>query len=130
MRPDVLVVGDMLATVREEFPDVLVKFSGAEEAATSLLGFGDKPPLRFGVRFLENRFVVEVVEGEIFGPQPFLAIKTKEGHYYHDNLDVVEPRRKWAYTLDAQTIMMECVMEIGVGSAGKFGGFDVAKLEL
>jgi hypothetical protein len=130
MTPDVEAVRDMLAKVREEFPDVLVKFSGAEEAATSLLDVVDMPPLRFGVKFSGDQFIVEVLEGEIFGPQPFLAIKTKEGHYYHDNLDVVEPRRKWTYTLDEQTMKMECVMEIGVGSAGKYGGFDVVKLEL
>lgn len=130
MRPDVEAVRGMLAKAREEFPDVLVKFSGAEEAAISLLEVVDMPPLRIGVKFFGDQFIVEVLEGEIFGPQPFLAIKTKEGHYYHDNLDVIVPRRKWTYMLDEQTMKKECVMEIGVGSAGKYGGFDVAKIEL
>ena len=130
MRPDVDLVRNMLSVVKSEFPDVSIKFSGAEEAAISLLDVVDMPPLRFGVKLSGDQFIVEVLEGEIFGPQPFLAIKTKEGHYYHDNLDVVEPRRKWTYTLDEQTMKMECVMEIGVGSAGKYGGFDVVKLEL
>jgi hypothetical protein len=130
MRPDIETVRNMLTTVKKEFPDVWVRFSGAEQAAISLLEVHDMPSLRFGVKLSGNRFIVELLEGEIFGPQPFLAIKTREGHYYHDNLDIIEPRHKWSYTLDEQTVKMEYVMEIGIGSAGKYGGFDVAKLEL
>jgi hypothetical protein len=62
----------------------------------------------------------------VFGPQPFFAIKTREGRYFHDNLDVIEPRQKWSYILDDQTIPLEQVLKLGVGSAGAYGGYSVA----
>ena len=77
-----------------------------------------------------NRLYVEVLEGEIFGPQPFLAIKTKEGHYYHDNFDVTEPRNKWTYVLDEQTVQIANVAKIGVGTAGKYGKNCVVMVDL
>jgi hypothetical protein len=71
-----------------------------------------------------------VLTGEIFGPQPFLAIKTKEGHYYHDNFDVIEPRKKWAYVFDDQTLQINNIAKVAVGTAGRYGKSCVVKLDL
>ena len=30
---------------------------------------------------------VKTISGKVFGPQPFLAIKTKSGRFIHDNFD-------------------------------------------
>ena len=30
---------------------------------------------------------IETLQGKVFGPQPFLAIETKQGRFIHDNLD-------------------------------------------
>jgi len=62
----------------------------------------------------------------IFGPQPFLAIKTKSGEYFHDNLDVQTPNRRWTYVLDESTIPMKMVEEVAVGSNGLAGNPAVA----
>jgi hypothetical protein len=129
MRPDVDKVRGMLSKIKSEFPDVAVKYSGAEEAAIALMGYEDKPAPRLSVKLVDKVLFVEVVEGEIFGPQPFLAIKTNEGHYYHDNFDVIQPQKKWSYVLDDQTIELINVSDIGVGTAGRYGGFCVAKVE-
>ncbi len=126
MRPDVDVVRSLLKTVRADYPDVQIKYAGAEAAAVGLLGFEQKPQLELTMRLESNRLIVEVAKGEVFGPQPFLAIKTREGRYFHDNLDVIEPRQKWSYILDDQTIPLEQVLKLGVGSAGAYGGCSVA----
>ena len=126
IRPDVEDVRALLKTVRRDYPDVQIKYAGAEAAAVALLGFEKKPQLGLTLSFESNRLIVETLAGQVFGPQPFLAIKTREGRYFHDNLDVIEPYQKWSYVLDDQTIPLEQVLKIGVGSAGAHGGYSVA----
>ena len=128
IRPDVCLALEMLQEARNRHPDVKVKFCGAEEAARALLGYDDKPPLKLKGRLHNQTFIVTVESGQIFGPQPFLAIKTKEGRYYHDNFDVVEPGRSWSYTLDGHSFDVASVDYIGCGSAGRWGGYDTVAL--
>jgi hypothetical protein len=130
MRPDIKQVRDMLEISKKEFSDVKIKFSGAEAAAKSILGLDNSTPLKLGIKLLENRIIVEVVEGAIFGPQPYLAIKSREGHFYHDNFDVLQPSRVWTYVLDNQTIELGSVLKIGAAAAGRFGGHAIAILDL
>jgi len=132
IRPDIDSVREMLFKAKKEFSDVKIKFSGAEEAAVSICEHkgNAKVALHIALELIEERLFVTIQRGEIFGPQPFLAICTKEGHYYHDNLDVIDANRKWAYTLDEQTVDVRNVAKIGVGAAGKYGGYCVAYLDL
>ncbi len=130
MRPDVEKVRALLRVVRPDFPDIQIKYAGAEAAAVALLGLEKEPKLELSISIESNRLLAEVLVGEIFGPQPFLAIKTTEGRYFHDNLDVIEPNRKWAYVLDVQTIPVECISLLGVGSAGRYGGYSVSTLAM
>ncbi len=130
IKPDIERVLDLVSSSHRDFPDVQIKYSGAHEAAKSLLGFQTEPILKFHVYLLDNRLNVEVISGDIFGPQPFLAIKTKSGSFFHDNFDIMVPRKVWTYVLDEQTIRVEDISMIGVGSAGKFGNFAVSVLNL
>jgi hypothetical protein len=130
IRPDINEVRAMLRNVKLEFPDVHIKYSGAEDAAVSLMGYDKMPAPKLSINSIGNRIFVEVIEGEIFGPQPFLAIKTKEGNYYHDNLDVIEPRKKWGYVLDDQTVKKTNVEKVGVATAGRFGKKCVVTIDL
>jgi hypothetical protein len=126
MRPDVEVVREYLRRVKVDYPDVLIKYAGAEAAAAATLGLENAPRLELALRLESDRLHVETVKGAVFGPQPFFAIKTKEGRYFHDNLDVIEPNRRWSYVLDDQTIRPELIQKLGVGSAGRHGGYSVA----
>ncbi|SBW09736.1 conserved hypothetical protein [uncultured Alphaproteobacteria bacterium] len=130
IRRDVAAVRALLAAVRSEFPGVELRFSGAEAAARDLLGIADHPAPRLSLRIEDNRAVVRVEAGAIFGPQPFLALRSRDGRTLHDNLDVQEPGRLWTYCLDDQTLPPEALAAIGVGTAGRWGGFATAKLEM
>jgi hypothetical protein len=130
IRPDVELVRAMINNVREGFPDVSIRYAGAEEAVVSLAGYGEKLAPKLEINLVGNRLCVKVIEGEIFGPQPFLAIRTKEGRYYHDNFDVIAPRSKWSYVLDDQTIPIASVSKIGVGTAGMYGKSCVVAVSL
>lgn len=130
IRPDVETVRAMLAEVIPEFPEVSLRFSGAEAAARSLLGTTAEPGPQLSLRLADNRLVIRLEQGRIFGPQPFLALKARDGRVFHDNLDVQEPGRLWTYILDDQTLPPPAVAVAGVGTAGRHGGFHVARLEM
>ena len=121
MRADVNFVRKILNELRPEYPDININFSGAEEAAIALTNAINFPAPKLEIFLNDNVLTVKIVEGEIFGPQPFLAIKTIEGSYFHDNFDLRKPLQKWSYVFDNQTIPIEQVAVIGVGTAGRFG---------
>jgi hypothetical protein len=79
MQPDIVQVQAFLQSVRGAFPDVAIKYVGAEEAAVSLLGIEDRPSPELHISLVENRLFVEVIKGEIFGPQPFFGDQNDPG---------------------------------------------------
>ena len=128
IHPDVEAVRSMIAEVRPEFPEVSLRFSGAEAAARDLLGVTATPSPLLSLRLEVNSLVVSLEQGDIFGPQPFLALKGRDGRVFHDNLDILEPGRLWTYTLDDQTLPASALSVAGVGAAGRHGGFHVVHL--
>ena len=128
IRRDVEKVRSLLSDVRSLYPDVKIKFSGAEMAARDVLGVAVQPAPKLTIAIEGNRLIVESIGGELFGPQPFLALMTRDGRVFHDNLDMQVPRRSWTYVLDALTLKPTTLSRVGVGSAGRYGGFFVATL--
>jgi hypothetical protein len=130
MKSDIYGVLEMLNIVSSDYPDVKIKYAGAEEAATALLGYKNVTPFELDLKLEDNRIFVEVLNGNVFGPQPFLAIQSRSGEFYHDNLDIVIPRSKWTYIFDEQTLPLHSVASIGVGAAGSEGKYSVKKIAL
>ena len=130
IRPDVNTVRNMLGQVRLEFPDVRIQFSGAEKAARDLLGKSLEPAPQLSIKLIQNRLIVQLNSGAVFGPQPYLALKDCTGKLYHDNLDIQEPGSLWTYALDEQTLPTKVLSMAAVGVSGRYGGFSVARLNL
>jgi hypothetical protein len=65
-----------------------------------------------------------------FGPQPFLAIKTLANQFIHDNFDTQEPFRRWTYIFDEQTISLNSISSIGIGSAYANGSVSTVVLDI
>jgi len=118
----------MLALVKKDFPTVKIKYCGAQEAAQRI---GGSFPYEFQLQAVldGNLLRVKALQGEVFGAQPFLALRTKNGQYLHDNLDLARNEGEWLYTFDDQTILLDSVEAIGVGAAGRFGGSNVVLIE-
>lgn len=115
--------------IKKKFNNVKIRYSGAEEAAKSLYSKNNNK-IKFNVKIRDNRVIINLTSGQIFGYQPFLAIKDKKGKYHHDNLDVIKPGKVWSYFLDEQTIEKSDVSKIGLGSAGLYGGYFVKTIKL
>ncbi len=130
IRPDVEAVRSMIEAVRTEFPDVALRFSGAEAAARDLLNVSSEPAPQLSMRLVRNCLTIEVEKGSIYGAQPFLALKGREGGVFHDNLDVQVPGNQWTYTFDEQTLPLSSIAAVGVGTAGRYGGYHTINLDL
>lgn len=132
IRPNVNYVRNLVESVRANFPDVKVKFSGAEEAAimhNRCTKHFSEHELNLKVELSSDQLKVCVENGQLFGPQPFLAIQTHDGQYHHDNFDIQIPGKKYTYTFDSNTISIKSIKTVGVASAGRFGGYNVSKIE-
>jgi hypothetical protein len=125
MANDVFKTMQMINKIKNNYKSVKIKYSGAEEAAFDLENKkNDK--FKFNLFIKKNRlFVKKIGNGKLFGSQPFFCIKTKKNKFLHDNLDIIIKDTLWSYVFDFQTIELDEVKKIGIGSAGRYGGYSV-----
>jgi len=127
--PDILACKKMLEIAKDKYPEVKIRFLSADKAARNMLADGIEP-LELVVKLVANKLSVSILSGELFGWQPFLAIKTLDGKYLHDNFDIESPQILWSYSFEKQTIELASIHSIAVGAAGKHGGFSTKKIDL
>lgn len=129
MRPDVQEVHALVSKVAEEFPQVRWRNSGALMAARAALELEPTAPLELTAEFErgDGSLRMELRSSHpIFGPQPFLAVKSHDQRYLHDNLDIQEPFRRWSYVFDEQSFRPAAIETIGVAAADAAGQVAVA----
>lgn len=68
--------------------------------------------------------------GRVFGPQPFLAIKTKSRRFIHDNFDFAQSLDRWHYAFHGDTLPIEDVAQIGVAANDQYGNLSVVVQDL
>ena len=127
IRDDVDYVRNLIEPLRTKYSDVSISFCGAEAAARHLYRIPDCPELCIASRLVGNVLYVHCESGLVFGSQPFLALRGHDGKYFHDNFDVSIPDKEWKYVFDSQTIPLSALSVIGVGAAGRYGGFSTTK---
>lgn len=121
IRIDVEEVHGLLRHVARDYENVVVRNSTAQQAAARVLGLS---PLESpqGQCMLEGNRLRVTVDGEVFMAQPFLAVKTRDGRYLHDNFDLGAEPGTWTYTFDEYTVQLAHVEKIGVAVSGPSGG--------
>jgi hypothetical protein len=75
-----------------------------------------------------TRLSIEYGE-EIFGPQPFMAVKLLNEAYHHVNFDIVEPFRRFTYVFDDNTVPIDRVQSIVVGTNDRHGNVIVDRIQ-
>ena len=123
MSYDIEEVYGRIRNACQKYPDIQYKNSGAQEAAIAVLDLKSEPfDLKCEIKKDNGitRLCVEATS-DTFGPQPFLAIKTKSGKYFMDNFDFQEPHRFWTYTFDEHSILIDDVEKIGIASNSMHG---------
>lgn len=126
MIPEIDKIRNMIEKVSKEYPKVKFKYCNAIEAMRKMADLDvEKIDLNVEMKINENNGILKVSSNEnIFGPQPFLAIKTVEGRYYWDNFDF-QNRSQWTYTFDNETIELKCIDKIGIAANSNSGVTEV-----
>ena len=128
MQLDIDNIRKILTNAKAKFPDVKFKYCEAKNAVCEPLGIKSNPEIKMDLQI--NGGILHVRSNtSTFGPQPFLAIKTKEGEYFHDNFDFQVPFIKWTYMFDEQTIPLEKISAIGVASCDRAGNVSVSVID-
>ena len=119
MRPDIETTHAMLQESSARFPHVRWQHARAVDAARATLGLRPDPDFQLKATFANSEGILRLdisATSNTFGPQPFLAIKTRDKRYLSDNLEIHEPHKRWSYTFDSDTVPPEAVDCIGVAA--------------
>lgn len=130
---------ELIVKAAAKYTDVKFRYCEGVEAFRQIIAteedIGDVEPLDLKLVFHpeseEDVANIEVVcrRGKIFGPQPFLAIKTKSRRYIHDNFDFSTTGDRWFYAFHGDTLPLEDVAEIGVAANDRLGNCCIRKLD-
>ena len=116
MGPEVEKVIGYIRHASEKFGDVSFSFEEAGDGFRKCLGIekticGLSTDL---VKVRDGKWRLDVqARGEIFGPQPFLALKARNGKYYWENFDFIDAS-SWSFTFDEEHAPLEMIEKIGV----------------
>jgi hypothetical protein len=131
-------VRDMVAEAAGRHPGTPFYFSDAREAFRQVIwpdGIAEPaldielslhPKSEDDVPFIEAK----TVSGQVFGPQPYLAIETRDRRFLTDNLDFATDGKRWFYAFHHDTLPLENVARIGIGANDRFGNSVVRTLDL
>ena len=120
MQDDISNVYQMIKSVSKKYPKVKFKWSEAREAMRKSTNIKKNKKANIKQKFLGNILHIKS-DQPIFGPQPYLTIKTRKNQYFHDNFDIQRPFYEWTYTLDEQTIPMNNLKILGWAANDNFG---------
>jgi hypothetical protein len=135
IRKDIIDIYSRIFRIGEEFKDVKIFHCDAVEAMQRYLDYTGKNKLKLKgyLRRINQNCTVLIIEnlnGEVLGSQPYLAIKLKDGRYYHDNLDELEFKKKMSYTFDRLTLKLNQVEKVKVASNDKYGNCSIIDIDL
>jgi len=117
-------------SVADQYKDQGVTFAWANpvEAFRGVLNLEKESPPKFECEFTETTLRIRS-DKDIWGIQPFYAMKTLDGRYLHDDL-IIDSPREWAYSFDHATIRTKALEKIGFACNDKTGTTTVMTLDL
>ena len=132
MQPDINAFRQQLKRVSIDFPETPYLYCEAISAMRAALDLEPIPPceLDLELRQIDEKTHILKVRSATptFGPQPWLALKTVEGTYHFDNLDIDMPFHECQYVFDEETFPLGALSAIGVAANNTVGTTTVAVL--
>jgi hypothetical protein len=134
MANEVDFVRNLIDKVSKEFPDVKFKFSEAKEAFNAVVHDGKYEKLQLDIDLYQENGVYNLKvltrNDEVFGPQPYLAIKTKSGRFIHDNFDFGLDGKSWHYVFNNNTVLGSDLAMVGIAANNIYGDTFIKKIGL
>ncbi len=122
-------VFQMIKSSSIKYPEVNYKFTDCITAFREVLELKKTSPgLKVSLEGKEHTSLLKVTsEGTLFGVQPFLAIKTKEGKFYWENFDFYD-ENVWTFTFDSEHASLDLVDQIGIAGNSPYGKTEIIKI--
>lgn len=130
MKPDIEKVMSFIKKASLEYPEVCFEYTDAINAMRNVCLIKRQPKIGINVelvKFKNNTRLNVFAENDIFGPQPYLAIKTLGGKYYWQNFDF-EKKNHWSFSFDSSNLMIDEVEDIGVAANSACGLTEVVNI--
>ena len=136
---EVEYIYNLIKQSKKKFKKIDFQFTDAKNAFEQVIKRKEKinlRPLKFKLKFFKKtkkdyaRIQIIVTQGQVFGPQPFLAIKTKSGRFIHDNLDFTSGKKIWNYAFYENTIPIKDVSLVGVAASDRLGNTFIKKFRI
>jgi hypothetical protein len=123
---------EMLSVVINKYPEIRFKYAETVDAFRKVIGYSSQEvednAIDLKIALEGDILKVDTLKGEIFGPQPYLAFKTRNGDYFHDNFDFLLPKKSFSYVFDEYTVPIENIESIAVASNDKYGNTFIKKI--
>ena len=132
MSPEINKVRSMIDRVSSSMPDVDFYFVDALTAAREMLSLKiSSPGIKVLFDYCDKNCIEMLVSSkeEIFGSQPYLAIKTVDGRYLWENFDKLT-EKKWRFVFDEFHVNLNLIESIGVAANSISGVSDVVVYDL
>ena len=136
LKAEVEEVRKYISIAHKRFPKVKIKFCDSLEGFRKVLNIKnpESKRLKLSIRKIKTKnaetcFKISTLKGKVFGPQPYLAMKLKNGTYRHDNLDFGLKAGEWFYSVYEDTIKLSDIKEVAVGAADQKGNFDICSIK-
>lgn len=132
MAPEIEKLMGYIRNASKKYADVSFSFEEAADGFRKCLGIKDsKPGLSSElIKIRDNKWKLNVkISGEIFGPQPFLALQTRDGNYYWENFDFINSSY-WSYTFDQDNAPIEIIEKIGVACNSPSGCAEINIIDI
>jgi len=107
--------------------NVKFKFSDAKEAFQETFDL-KKTKLKFNIKFIKNKVFINSNK-KIFGPQPYLSIKTKKNKFFHENFFIKKPFSQWVYTFDRNSVPIEDLDTFAFAANDSAGNTGIVKIK-
>ena len=122
---------DKFLKVADNYPTVGYCFAKSTDAFKDVMGLHTEHPIKMDAKLHENVLSINLVSGEPFGSQPYLALKLKSGLYLHDNLNFGEFKKSYNYVFAEEISMpLEEVDTICLACNDRYGNQDIVRIDV
>ena len=134
LRKDVEEAYKLIKEVSKKYPKINFEFCEAASAMRKALYLDNISHCNITFKISSINEYANLLEidsdQEIFGTQPYLALKTLTGEYFYDNFDFQIPKKKWTYAFDEETFPLNKLEKIGIAVNSKSGKTTVVNYDV
>ena len=135
LRVEVEFVQSLIIKAVERFPNVKFRYCSVKEAFRRAIWHSDDPGSKLRLKVYIDKsptddvpnMLVKEENGKVFGPQPFLAMKTTGGRFIHDNFDFID-ESTWGYAFHSDTVDLDSISNISVAANDMYGNTVVERV--